>query len=114
MVLYFSILYGKGGLIELMIETWRDKETQIIFRGEEYDKKAEKQLPVEKWSKARTVLEALDAAESLNHIKRYEPDTKSGQFKDKTTLKISDQYRVVFEWNQRDAYDVFAGDPEYH
>lgn len=114
MVLFFSFLSIRGGLKKLMIKSWRNKETAIIFNGEEYSKKAEQQLPVEKWSKARTVLEALDAAENLSHVQRYEPDTKSGQFEDKKTLKISDQYRVVFEWSDGDAFDVFAGDPKYH
>lgn len=98
----------------LAIITFHDKQTLVIWENEGYDKKAEKQLPTNKWDKAQRIMQALNEATSLNDVEQYEPGTKSGQYEGKTSLKISDQYRVLFRWEDGDAYDVFAGDPEYH
>lgn len=95
------------------IKTFSDHETSTIFR-DEYTKKAEKQLPKQLWKKARNVLEALDAAEALIDLKLYDLDRKKGDWKGWYSLKINDQYRVLFQWKDGDAYNVFAGDPSYH
>lgn len=97
-----------------MIHSFHDRETQIIFRGEGYDKKAEKQLPLEKWDDARSVLEALDSAESLEDLEQYRPDRKKGNLKGWWSLDIDRKHRVLFRWDSGVAREVFAGDPDYH
>lgn len=97
-----------------MIQSFDNKETLTIWKSEGYDKKADKQLPVEKWEKAKDIMEALDTARTLDDVEQYDPDHKSGDLEGIISLDIDDQYRVLFEWDDGDAYNVFAGDPDYH
>ncbi len=97
----------------MTIKTFADKETLLVFEGE-YSKKAEKQLPVELWPKTKNILEALDSAAELSDLKLYKLDRKKGELKGYYSLKINDQYRVLFRWEEGEAYEVFAGDPDYH
>jgi proteic killer suppression protein len=80
----------------------------------EYSKKAEQELPKELWVKARRVLEALDSADELQDLNLYGLDEKTGDLSGLFSLRINDQYRVLFKWDEGEAHEVFAGDPEFH
>lgn len=97
----------------MVIKTFSDRQTLEIYEGK-YSKKAEKQLPKELWGKARRVLEALDSADELQDLKLYGLDEKTGDLSGLFSLRINNQYRVLFKWEEGEAHEVFAGDPEYH
>lgn len=93
-----------------MIKSFADKETEKIF-GREFSKK----LPPPLQYKARLKLEVLDAAEALadlrvppaNHLEKL-VGKRQGQY----SIRINDQWRICFVWQDRDAYAVEIVD--YH
>lgn len=93
-----------------MIQSFRDKETERLFRRE----------PVKKFSgsvqrAALRKLLLLDAAESLddlrvppgNRLEKLRGD-RSGQF----SIRVNDQWRICFRWVSGNAQEVEITD--YH
>ena len=93
-----------------MIRSFADKETEKIF-GREFSRK----LPKDIQRIARRKLEILDAAESLNDL-RVPPANRleklKGNRSHQHSIRINDQWRICFEWHDRDAYEVEIVD--YH
>ncbi len=93
-----------------MIRTFRDKETEQLFRREPVKKLPR---PVERVALRRLLL--LDAAESLDDL-RVPPGNRleklRGDRKGQYSIRINDQWRVCFRWEDGDAYDVEITD--YH
>ncbi len=93
-----------------MIRTFCDKETERLFHREPV-----KKLPRPVGRVALRKLLLLDAAESLhdlrvppgNRLERLRGDRK-GQY----SIRINDQWRVCFRWEDGDACDVEITD--YH
>jgi proteic killer suppression protein len=93
-----------------MIRTFRDRETARLLRRERV-----KKLPLAVQRAALRRLLLLDAAESLhdlrvppgNRLERLRGD-RAGQY----SIRINDQWRVCFRWEEGDAYDVEITD--YH
>jgi len=93
-----------------MIRTFRDKETARLFRRERVKKFP---LPVQRTALRKLLL--LDAAESLrdlrvppgNRLERLRGD-RAGQY----SIRINDQWRVCFHWEEGHAYDIEITD--YH
>lgn len=87
-----------------MIKTFCCKETQKIFNYE-YSKK----LPTSIQKKALMKLLILDASISLNDL-RTPPSNHleplKGKFKNKHSIRINDQWRIIFEWSNGHAYQV--------
>lgn len=101
-----------------MIKSFRDRETKAIFEGGDADakdaKRARKRLPTQQWEKARAKLDEIDAATDprqldtpSNHLEKLSGD-RDGQW----SIWINRQYRVCFNWRDRDAWDVEIVD--YH
>ena len=93
-----------------MIRSFRDKETEGLFRREPVKKIAR---PVQRPALRKLLL--LDAAESLddlrvppgNRLEKLRGD-RDGQY----SIRVNDQWRLCFYWEDGDARDVEITD--YH
>lgn len=93
-----------------MIRSFRDRETERVFRREPRTRFAQ--------AIARAALRKLlilDAAESPNDL-RVPPGNRleklSGNRAGQYSIRINDQWRIVFRWQDGDAHDVEIVD--YH
>ena len=93
-----------------MIRSFRDRETEKVFRRE-----STRKLPPEIQRMAQRKLAILDAAESLQDL-RVPPGNRlerlSGDREGQHSIRINDQWRVCFRWRDGDAHDVEITD--YH
>jgi len=93
-----------------MIKSFADNETAKIFRGE-----VSRKFPPDIQRTARRKLIYLDEADNLRDLmappgNRLEAlkGNRSGQY----SIRINDQWRICFQWEQPDAYRVEITD--YH
>jgi len=93
----------------MVIRTFREKETEKIFRRE-FSRKFHRIAPV-----AKRKLDQVHAAAVLsdlrvtpgNHLEAL-TGTRLGQH----SIRINDQWRICFIWREPDAFDV--GIADYH
>ncbi|MBF0229698.1 MAG: type II toxin-antitoxin system RelE/ParE family toxin [Desulfamplus sp.] len=93
-----------------MIKSFRDKETEKIF-NREFSKKFQTDMQ----HQARRKLVMLDAATELTALRippgnRLEP--LKGDRKGQHSIRINDQWRICFKWENGNGYDVEITD--YH
>ena len=93
-----------------MIESFADKRTAAIFVGHEV-----RGLPREIQDPARRKLKIIDAAPSIDSLRvppgnRLEP--LKGARKGLWSIRINDQWRICFRWQDGTALDVEIVD--YH
>ncbi|HEY2866730.1 MAG TPA: type II toxin-antitoxin system RelE/ParE family toxin [Pyrinomonadaceae bacterium] len=98
----------------MSIRSFSDQASEDICEGKP-SKKARSRLPSELHLKARIRLASLTAATSLSDLRELKGNrlealkgNRAGQF----SLRINDQYRICFRWEQNDAFDVEIVD--YH
>ncbi|MBN1937714.1 MAG: type II toxin-antitoxin system RelE/ParE family toxin [Anaerolineae bacterium] len=93
-----------------MIKSFRDKQTEQIF-ARQFSRQFPQNLHRAAWRK----LAILDAAEQLNDL-RIPPGNRleklSGDRVGEYSIRINDQWRICFQWQDGDAYDVEITD--YH
>ena len=93
-----------------MIREFRDKRTQAIWEGARVPK-----LPVDVQRIARRKLRMLNAAHKLDDL-RVPPGNRlealKGNRRGQYSIRINDQWRICFAWQQGDALDVEIVD--YH
>jgi toxin HigB-1 len=93
-----------------MIKNFADKETEKLFR-----RMFSRKLPQNVQLAARMKLEIIDAAEVLQDL-RIPPGNRleklSGDREGQYSIRINDQWRICFVWQQENAYDVEIVD--YH
>lgn len=93
-----------------MIRCFADKETAAIFSGY-----AVRRLPLDMQQTARRKLKQLDAAHMLEEL-RIPPGNRlealKGNRKGQWSIRINDQWRICFQWDNGDALDVVIVD--YH
>ena len=93
-----------------MIRSFADKETERIFNRE-----VSRRFAPEIQRKARIKLEILDAAETLQDL-RIPPSNRleklSGDRQGQHSIRINDQWRIIFKWQSGNAYEVEIVD--YH
>ena len=93
-----------------MIQTFRDKETERLFNREPV-----KRFPPAVRRPALRKLLLLDAAESLKDL-RVPPGNRleklHGDREGHHSIRINDQWRIVFRWEASDAFEVEITD--YH
>jgi len=93
-----------------MIKSFACKETEKLF-----NRQFSRNLPQRIQRVARRKLEILDAAEVLRDL-RIPPSNRmeklSGDRKGQYSIRINDQWRICFEWQGGDAYEVEIAD--YH
>ncbi len=94
----------------VVIKSFADRETESIFRG-----KHSRRLPIQIQRRAKVKLNILDAALSLNTL-RVPPSNHleklSGDREGQHSIRINDQWRICFVWQDGDAFAVEITD--YH
>ena len=87
-----------------MIKTFGNKETELIWEGEVSTK-----LPFSMQNVARRKLRMINNAQNINDL-RIPPANRlkklKGQLSGFYSIRINDQYRVIFEWRVNTAYKV--------
>ncbi len=95
----------------VMIKTFRDKETEALYRFRQVSRK----LPDDIQERARKKLRIINAALTLDDL-RIPPGNQLAALKKERkgqhSIRINDQWRICFTWREADAYDVEITD--YH
>ena len=94
-----------------MIQSFADETTADIFR--ERNTKGARRVPKNLWRVVQRKLKMLDVAAILDDLEsppgnRLEPLT--GQMKGRDSLRVNDQYRVTFRWENGHAFEVAVED----
>ena len=93
-----------------MIKTFGDKQTELIWNG-----LASRKLPIGIQQVARRKLRMVNNAQTINDL-RVPPANRLKRLKGKLSkyysIRINDQYRIIFEWRQSNAFLVQITD--YH
>ncbi|PWU23384.1 MAG: plasmid maintenance system killer [Candidatus Rokuibacteriota bacterium] len=93
-----------------MIRSFRDRNTERVFRREPM-----RRLALDVQRIAQRKLAMLDAAESLSDL-RVPPGNRleklRGDRDGQHSIRINDQWRICFRWQDGDAYNVEITD--YH
>jgi toxin HigB-1 len=93
-----------------MIRSFKDRETERLWSGE-----ASRRLPGDIQARALRKLRQLDAATTMNDLSNP-PSNRLERLRGNRTgqmsIRINDQWRVCFRWNEGDALDVEIVD--YH
>ncbi len=93
-----------------MIISFGSKETEKIWNGEKV-----KKLPSEIQQIGRRKLRMLNNSQSINDLK-VPPSNRleklSGNLKDFYSIRINDQWRIIFKWESNHAIEVEIVD--YH
>ncbi|PIQ97759.1 MAG: plasmid maintenance system killer protein [Nitrospinae bacterium CG11_big_fil_rev_8_21_14_0_20_56_8] len=96
-----------------MITGFGSKTDQDIYDGT--NSKHSRKLPNELHEKARRLLDQINASPSLD-VLRVPPGNQlqklGGNLKGFWSLRINDQWRIIFRWKENDAHDVDVTD--YH
>ena len=87
-----------------MILSFGNKDTEKIWNGEWV-----KRLPKEIQSTGRRKLRMLNNSQDLNDL-MVPPSNRleklSGNYKSFYSIRINDQWRIIFKWNNQTAADV--------
>ena len=93
-----------------MIKSFGDKESEKIWSGDR-----SKKLPNEIQDVARRKLRMLNNAQDISDL-RIPPANKleklKGDLKEYHSIRINNQWRIIFKWTNNDAYDISIVD--YH
>ncbi len=96
-----------------MIKSIAGRITQDIYDGT--DSRNARKVPVELHGKSRRLLDQINAAARIENM-RVPPGNRlqalAGDRKGFWSIRVNDQWRVVFRWIDNDAYDVEITD--YH
>lgn len=97
-----------------MIESFKDKATEDIFNGIA-SKQARKACPQVLWRVAARKLDQLDSVATLDELK-VPPgnmlESLSGNRRGEYSIRINQQYRICFKWENNGPFDVEVTD--YH
>lgn len=87
-----------------MIISFGSKDTEKIWEGEKV-----KRIPIEIQNIGRRKLRMLNNSQNIADL-RIPPSNKleklSGKVKDSYSIRINDQWRIVFRWENNQAADV--------
>ena len=98
-------------MLGFVIRTYADAGTEDIFDGRN-TKSARQQLPRTVWPRARRVLDQLQWAHVVGDMAQP-PGNRLERLRDgQYSVRLNDQYRVTFRWNDGGAEEVWCGD--YH
>ena len=97
-----------------MIQSFRDKGTESVFDGAD-TRAARKRCPHSLWAIARRKLDQINRVGEVrelsvppgNRLERLRGDRKN-----QYSIRINQQYRICFEWEDGHAYEVEIED--YH
>ena len=97
-----------------MIASFKDQATEDIFNGIN-SKAARKALPTTLFRSARRKLDQLDSVQGIDELKvppGNQLEALVGKRKGEYSIRINDQYRICFQWNQGEPFDFEITD--YH
>ena len=87
-----------------MIKTFKSKETEKVWNGERSSK-----LPLEVQKVGRRKLRMLNNSIDINDL-RIPPANRLEKlienFSEFYSIRINDQWRIIFKWSQDHAFDV--------
>jgi proteic killer suppression protein len=93
-----------------MIRSFKSKETEKVWNGER-----SKKLPIEIQKVGRRKLRMLNNSIDINDL-RIPPANRleklSGKLSEFHSIRINDQWRIIFKWSQGHAFEVEIVD--YH
>jgi proteic killer suppression protein len=96
-----------------LIASFADRATDALFHGE--TGKTIRKIPPDIRSVAVRKLDLLNAAHELQDL-RVPPGNRlevlKGELRGKHSIRINDQWRVIFRWENGDAHEVEIDD--YH
>ena len=96
-----------------MILGFQNRLTEDIFNGD--DTKAARTIPRSIWTVANRKLDMINAARDVQDLK-VPPGNRlemlKGERKGWYSIRLNDQYRIVFHWKEGNARDV--GITDYH
>lgn len=90
-----------------MIITFLSEATKDIYDG--LESKQARKISQSIWKAAQRKLDLLNAAHSLNDLKSPPANRLEGlkgHLKGKYSIRINDQYRLMFEFRDGNAYEV--------
>ena len=90
-----------------MIVTFLSEPTRDIYHG--LESKQARKIPQTIWKVAERKLDLLNAAHSLNDLRipsSNHLEALKGNLKGKHSIRINDQYRLVFEFRDGNVYEV--------
>ena len=96
-----------------MIQSFADETTVDLFR--ELDTRLARRVPRDIWRVVQRKLKALDVAVRLEDLRipaGNRLERLRGARSEQHSIRINDQYRVTFRWEDGDAYEVRVED--YH
>ena len=97
-----------------MIASFKNQATEDIFNGTN-SKVARKALPITLWRIARRKLDQLDSVQDIEEL-RLPPGNQLenliGDREGEYSIRINNQYRICFKWNEISPFDVEITD--YH
>ena len=96
-----------------MIQSFQDDTTTDLFR--ERNTRAARRIPRDLWRAVQRKLKFLDVAANLDDLRsppgnRLEP--LKGDQTGRHSIRVNEQYRVTFRWENGHAYEVCVED--YH
>jgi proteic killer suppression protein len=96
-----------------MIKSFGNKTAEDIYHGA--TGRQARKLPANLHGKAKRLLDQLNAAPTINFLK-VPPGNRleklSGKYKGFCSIRINDQWRIVFRWQDEDAHNIAIVD--YH
>lgn len=96
-----------------MIQSFADETTADLFR--ERNTRSARRIPRDIWRVAQRKLKAIDVAARIDDLKipaGNRLEALKGDQVGRHGIRINDQYRVTFRWEQGHAYEVRVED--YH
>ena len=96
-----------------MISSFGDEATEDIFNGE--NTKAARRIPMDLWKTASRKLDMLNAAHELRDLMvppHNRLESLRGNLAGKHSIRVNDQFRIVFRWKDGNAHEVRITD--YH
>jgi proteic killer suppression protein len=96
-----------------VIKSFKDKTTEAVFDG--LNTKGSRKFPANLHNVAKRKLDYLNVAKRIEDLK-VPPGNRlealSGHLKDFHSIRINDQWRITFRWEEGDCYEVSICD--YH
>lgn len=87
-----------------MIKSFTDKETEQLFTTGKSRK-----IPYDVAVRSILKLDYLNAAIRLNDLRQLPGnrlEALKGKLKGKYSIRVNDQYKIIFKWQDTDAYEV--------
>jgi proteic killer suppression protein len=96
-----------------VIAGFGDDTTQDIYDG--INSKEARKIPIQLWPVITRKLDMLNAAHKLSDLASppgNRLEALKGILKGRHSIRVNDQYRIVFRWSEGNAYEVRVTD--YH